>query len=169
METSSALNNIGIALTQAGKPFEAIAIFDKAITLDRDNSALFLNKGLAEQKTGNYEAAISCFEKALELYSGFSDAWAALGLIYYETGRLEIAEYCYMHALKEERKSETLNNIGVLCFNRERYEDARCYFEEALSPFFYDALYNLRDTCEELNDFQAASEMGRLIKSLDAG
>ncbi|MDR2784079.1 MAG: tetratricopeptide repeat protein [Treponema sp.] len=166
METSSELNGIGIALTQAGKPFEAIAVFDKAISLDKDNPVLYLNKGLSEQKAGNYEAAAGCFEKAIELRSDFSDAWAALGLVYYEAGQLETAKRCYARALEGERESETLNNLGVVYFNQARYEDARRCFEEAaaLSPFFYDALYNLRDACAELNDFQAAAEAERLLK-----
>lgn len=168
METSSDLNRAGIALTQAGKPFEAIAVFDKAIFLDKDNPVLYLNKGLSEQKTGNYEAAARCFEKAIDLRSNFSDAWAALGLLYYESGRLETAERCYARALEGERKSETLNNLGVVYFNQERYEDARRRFEEAvsLSPFFYDALYNLRDVCVELDDLQAAAEAERAIRLL---
>jgi tetratricopeptide (TPR) repeat protein len=166
METSSELNGIGIALTQIGKPFEAIAVFDKAISLDKDNPVLYLNKGLSEQKTGNYKAAATCFEKAIELHSDFSNAWAALGLVCYESGQLEIAERCYARALEGERKSETLNNLGVVYFNQERYEDARQCFEEAvaLSPFFYDALYNLRDACVKLDDFQAATEAERLLK-----
>jgi tetratricopeptide (TPR) repeat protein len=166
METSSELNGVGIALTQAGKPFEAIAVFDKAISLDKDNPVLYLNKGLSEQETGNYDSAARCFEKAIELHANFSGAWAALGLVYYETGQLETAERCYARALEGERKSETLNNLGVVYFNQERYEDARRCFEEAvaLCPFFYDALYNLRDACMELSDFQAAAESERLMK-----
>ncbi|MDR1074686.1 MAG: tetratricopeptide repeat protein [Treponema sp.] len=169
METPSELNGVGIALTQAGKPFEAIAVFDKAISLDKDNPVLYLNKGLSEQKTGNYDSATRCFEKAIELRSNFSDAWSALGLVYYETGRLEIAERCYARALENERTGGALNNLGVVYFNQKRYEDARRCFEEAvaLCPFFYDTLYNLRDACMELNDFQAATETERLMK-LDA-
>ncbi|MDR0375231.1 MAG: tetratricopeptide repeat protein [Treponema sp.] len=168
MESSSDLNRAGIALTRAGEPFEAIAVFDKAISLDKDNPVLHLNKGLSEQKTGNYEAASRCFEKAIALRSGFSDAWAALGLVHYESGRLETAERCYARALEGERKSETLNNLGVVYFNQERYEDARRCFEEAvaLSPFFYDALYNLRDAYTELNDLQAASEVDRAMRAI---
>jgi tetratricopeptide (TPR) repeat protein len=165
METSSELNDLGIALTQAGNFFEAVTVFRKAVLIDKGNPLLYLNMGLAGQKAGDYAAAAKNFRKALELQSGLYDAWAALGLVYYEMGRLESAEDCYKKALTGEKKSETLNNLGVLYYNQEKYEDARYFFEEAagLSPFYYDALYNLRDTCRELKDFRAEEEVNRLL------
>jgi hypothetical protein len=32
---------------------------------------------------------------------------------------------------------------------------------------YYDALFNLRDTCRELGDYRAASEFGRVIAEME--
>jgi len=34
---------------------------------------------------------------------------------------------------------------------------------------YYDALYNLRDTCRELKDYRAAAEFERVLKDISSG
>ena len=48
--------------------------------------------------------------------------------------------------------SRLWNTLGVIFFNQEEYESAAEAFERAVSinPYYYDALYNLRDTYDEL-------------------
>jgi len=96
-----------------------------------------------------------------------------MGLIYYELKQFVKAEACYQEALTRESTSPKIwNNLGVLYFTQGSYEEARDCFEEALSlfPRYYDALYNLRDTCRELGDFRAAAECERIISdSYSAG
>jgi hypothetical protein len=36
----------------------------------------------------------------------------------------------------------------------------------SLSPLYYEALYNLRDTCRELEDYRAAAEFERILSGL---
>jgi hypothetical protein len=36
----------------------------------------------------------------------------------------------------------------------------------SLSPLYYDALFNLRDTCRELADYRAAAEFERVLSGL---
>jgi tetratricopeptide (TPR) repeat protein len=90
-----------------------------------------------------------------------------MGLIYYELEQFDNAEDCFQSALGRNRNSPKIwNNLGVLYFYTGQYEKARDCFEAALSLFsqYYDALYNIRDTCRELKDYKAAAEFERILK-----
>jgi tetratricopeptide (TPR) repeat protein len=91
-----------------------------------------------------------------------------MALIYYEMEQFDYAEKCYHRALQRDTNSPKIwNNLGVLYFTQGDYEDARNCFEEAISrsPMFYDALFNLRDTCRELQDWRAAAEFERILRT----
>ena len=166
METAEHLNHSGIALTEANRPFEAIPLFRRALIIEPKNPFLWLNLGIAQQKTGNYKEALECYREAVRIDDGLAESWGAMGLIYFEQKNFDVAEECYRTALEIEPDSpKTWNNLGVLFFSQECYEEARHCFEEALSlfPMYYDALYNIRDTCRELQDFRAAAEFERAL------
>ena len=166
METAENLNDSGIALTEANRPYEAIHLFRKALVMEPANPLLWLNLGLAQQKTGEYEEALESFQRAAYINDGMADAWGSMGLIYYELDAFDSAEECYHTALERDPNSPKIwNNLGVLYFSEGSYEEARHCFEEALIllPMYYDALFNLRDTCLELKDYRAAAEFGRVL------
>jgi tetratricopeptide (TPR) repeat protein len=137
------------------------------------NPLLWLNLGIAQQRIGEYEEALSSFQRALCIDDDLADAWGSMGLIYYELEQFESAEECYHNSLsRDDYSPKVWNNLGVLYFAEGSYEEARHCFEEALSlaPMYYDALYNLRDTCRELQDFRAAAEFERILsQSFKAG
>jgi tetratricopeptide (TPR) repeat protein len=167
METTAYLNDSGIALTEANRPYEAIPLFRRALVIEPQNPLLWLNLGIAQQKTGDYEEALECYQRAVYIDDGIADAWGSMGLIYYELELFDFAEECYRNALEREPNSPKIwNNLGVLYFTEGSLEEARHCFEEALSllPMFYDALYNLRDTCRELEDYRGAAEFERALR-----
>jgi tetratricopeptide (TPR) repeat protein len=169
METASFLNDSGIALTEANRPYEAIPLFRKALIMEPENPLLWLNLGIAQQRTGDYDEAVDSFQRAVCIDDDLAEAWVSLGLIYYETEQFEMAEECYQTALmRDENAPKTWNNLGVLYFVEGSFEEARHCFEEAvsLSPLYYEALFNLRDTCRELEDYRAAAEFGRILSGL---
>jgi tetratricopeptide (TPR) repeat protein len=172
MESSEQLNDSGIALTEANRPYEAISMFQKALLIDPGNPLLWLNLGIAQQRTGEYQVALDSFQRSLYIDDTMADAWGAMGLIYYELEQFEEAIDCYEAALTRDQCSPKIwNNLGVLYFSQGSYEEARSCFEQALSifPHYYDALYNLRDACRELNDYKAAAEFERVLSGLNAG
>ncbi|MDR0465321.1 MAG: tetratricopeptide repeat protein [Treponema sp.] len=171
MEEAAVLNNSGIALTEANRPFEAIGLFRQALVLEPENPLLWLNLGIAQQKTGEYPDAIESFQKSLLIDDGLTEAWHSMGLIYYELNELDVARQCYLSAIKNcDNDPKIWNNLGVVYFNQSNYEEARSCFEKSisLSPQYFDALYNLRDTCRELCDWRAAAEFERVISELGA-
>jgi tetratricopeptide (TPR) repeat protein len=171
METASFLNDSGIALTEANRPNEAISLFQKALIMEPENPLLWLNLGIAQQRTGDYEEALSSFQRALCIDENLADAWVSMGLIHYELEQFDSAEECYQAALLRDKDvPKTWNNLGVLYFVEGSYEEARHCFEKAISlaPLYQEALYNLRDTCRELQDFRAAAEFERILSELSA-
>jgi tetratricopeptide (TPR) repeat protein len=169
METAALLNDSGIALTEANRPYEAIPLFQKAIIIEPENPLLWLNLGIAQQRTGDYDEALASFQRAICIEDGLADAWVSMGLIYYELEQFEQAEDCYHAALcRDEHAPKTWNNLGVLYFVEGSYEEARNCFEEAISivPLYQEALYNLRDTCRKLQDYRAAAEFERILSNL---
>jgi tetratricopeptide (TPR) repeat protein len=169
METAAFLNDSGIALTEANRPYEAIPLFRKALIMEPENPLLWLNLGIAQQRTGEYEEALNSFQRAIYIEDSLAEAWVSMGLIYYELELFEQAEECYHSALmRDEDAPKTWNNLGVLYFSEGSYEEARHCFEEAVSltPLFYDALFNLRDTCRKLQDYRAAAEFERTLSAL---
>jgi tetratricopeptide (TPR) repeat protein len=172
METAEFLNDSGIALTEAHRPNEAIPLFRKALSMEPDNPLLWLNLGIAQQHTGDYDEALYSFHSAIGIADNLAEAWVAMGLIYYELENFDIAEECYHSALLRDNSSaKTWNNLGVLYFTEGSFEEARNCFEEAVSivPFYSEALFNLRDTCRELDDYNAAAEMERILSSFSGG
>jgi len=172
METVANLNDSGIALTEANRPYEAIPLFRKALVMEPENPLLWLNLGIAQQRTGEYGDALDSFQHAAKIDDDMAEAWGSMGLIYYEMDNFDSAEDCYHHALERDPNSPKIwNNLGVLYFSLGSYEEARHCFEEALSllPMYYDALYNARDTCRELKDYRAAAEFERVLKNISAG
>ncbi|MDR0322987.1 MAG: tetratricopeptide repeat protein [Treponema sp.] len=170
MESAANLNNSGIALTEANRPFEAIPLFQKALAIEPENPLLWLNLGIAQQKTGDYPDAIESFRRSINIDDDLAEAWHSMGLIYYEMKEFELAEECYLCALARfEYDPKTWNNLGVLFFNKNNLEEARNCFERSVSicPQYYDAIYNLRDTCRELGDYRAAAEFERVLSGLN--
>ena len=168
MNTAANLNDSGIALTEANRPYEAIPLFREALSIEPENPLLWLNLGIAQQRTGDYNEALESYQRAVYIDDEMSESWGAMGLVYYELEELDCAEECYRNALERNNNSpKTWNNLGVLYFTQSFYEDARHCFEEAISlmPMYYDALFNLRDTCRELSDYRAAAEFERLLQS----
>ncbi|MDR2784497.1 MAG: tetratricopeptide repeat protein [Treponema sp.] len=170
METTALLNDSGIALTEANRPNEAIPLFQEALIMEPENPLLWNNLGIAQQRTGDYEEALFSFNRAAGIDECLVDPWVSMGLIYYELEQFDLSEECYHAALiREAGAPKTWNNLGVLYFTQGCLEEARHCFEEAISlaPLYYDAIYNLRDTCQELEDYRAAAEFGRVLSELE--
>ena len=169
METAAALNNSGIALTEANRPDDAIPLFQKALSLEPENPLLWLNLGIAQQKVGDYEEALGCFQRATMIDGNLAEAWLSAGVIYYELEQFPLAEEAYRTSINRNADNpKAWNNLGVLYFVEGDYEEARECFEKAVSliPLFYDALINLRDTCRILEDYRAAAEFERIISGI---
>lgn len=155
LETAERLNNQAILLAQDGSFTEAIACFARALTLEKDNSLLWFNLALTYRDAGQLNKAEESLKKAYQLSPDHPDIIQELALILYNEEKLdESLAYCQHGLLQCPEDFHLWNTRGVVLFNKGLYEDACDSFENAviLHPYFYDALYNLRDTYEELHN-----------------
>ena len=169
IETAARLNTQAIQLANAGSYKEAIACFVKAIKIEKNNATLWFNLGLTYRDSGNFQSAVETLKKAHEISPENAEIIEELSTILYTEGFLDEAqEYC-LDSLKINPESYRLFNIaGVIFFNQELYEKASFAFENAvmINPYYSDALYNLRDTYNELNNKTGADECAKRLKEL---
>lgn len=169
METVATLNDSGIMLTEANRPSDAIPLFRKALILEPENPLLWFNLGIAQHKSGDYDDAEESLERCRAIDDDCSEAWEALALLHYEREHYDEAEFFYSGAMERNAASSRgWNNFGVLYFAEGSHNEARDCFERAvtLDPYYWDALFNLRDVCRELGDERASAEFDRRLREL---
>jgi adenylate cyclase len=85
---TSVLNSYANSLNWAGRPEEAIPLFQKAIRLNPFGpSYLYLNLGIAFMKTGRLEEAVSALKKAIQFTPDYIIAHLGLAATYSMMGR----------------------------------------------------------------------------------
>ncbi len=154
-ESADFLNNQAIELASRGNFTEAIACYKRAITIERENSLLWFNLGVTYQKQGDLRAAKRAFSTALEMNPADEEAAEQLAIVCLERKEfMEAAEHCRFGLEQNPVNAHLWNTLGVIFFNQEEYPIAAESFERAVSinPYYYDALYNLRDTYSELGN-----------------
>ncbi|MBQ9627580.1 MAG: tetratricopeptide repeat protein [Treponema sp.] len=154
-ESADFLNNQAIELASRGNFTEAIACYKRAITIERENSLLWFNLGVTYQKQGDLRAAKRAFSNALEMNPADEESAEQLAIVCLERKEfMEAAEHCRFGLEQNPVNAHLWNTLGVIFFNQEEYPTAAESFERAVSinPYYYDALYNLRDTYSELGN-----------------
>ena len=77
----AAYNKRGSALAQAGKTDEALADFNKAISLDANYGPAYANRGLIYRQTRRLDLAMADFERAIALDANSAPAYLGRGLV----------------------------------------------------------------------------------------
>lgn len=173
-ESPETLNTHAIELASHGNYAEAIACLKRAIYIEKSNYLLWYNLGITYRDSGDLQAAKQALLTAYELDPTYEDQEVLEGLSLVclslgETG--EAFEYCSIGLDMNEYNPRLWNNLGVLHFTEAEYEQACRSFEKALSlsPYYYDALFNLRDTYAELGNKPGEKECARLLNELRQG
>jgi Tfp pilus assembly protein PilF len=122
----------------------AIASYQAALALKKDDGSLCNNLGVSYARKGEYDYAMRAFEKALRM--GYTDArvYNNLGLALTKLGRAPEALVAFTRG---GDKPQAYNNLGVIYLTEGKYKEAVAAFEKALevSPRFYTtASENLR-------------------------
>jgi len=95
------LNNYATSLTYAGRPEEAIPLFQKAIRLNPFGpSYLYRQFGIALMNTGRFEEAVSALKKAIQLAPDDITAHTGLAVTYSWMGREKEARSAASEALR---------------------------------------------------------------------
>ncbi|MCR5172050.1 MAG: tetratricopeptide repeat protein [Treponema sp.] len=152
VENAAQLNTQAIELASKGEYKEAIACFKKALSFERNNYLLWYNLGLTYRDSGDLLMAMESLEKAYSIESEDDEVIESLALVNYNLGLTQDAiKYCYEGIDLNPSNAHIWNTLGVIFYNQENYNQAASAFENAISinSYYYDALFNLRDTYME--------------------
>lgn len=168
-ETADRLNNQAILLAADGSFKEAIACFVRAITIEKNNSLLWYNLGLTYRDSGDLQKAENSLLKAHHISPSDTEIIEELALVLYNEGKFEDAmEYCHSGLSVNPENSKLWNTQGVILFNTKNFEEASSAFERAvvINPYYYDAIFNLKDTYAELGNKTGEIECAKRLKEL---
>jgi tetratricopeptide (TPR) repeat protein len=92
-------NNLGLALTELGRPGDALPHLQRAVALRADDADAWFNLGNASTAVGDLPAACSALRRALEFDPDRFKAWNNLGIVLMLGGDSEAAEAAWRRSL----------------------------------------------------------------------
>jgi len=137
-----ALIGLGNAYLAAGRSRDALATFNRLLTIDPNYALAHENIGVTHLRGGNVPAAESSLRTAVSLDEGLSGAWTALGVLLANTGRQDEAITAWQRALAIDPQSlDALYNLTVNLARMGRVGEARRFGEQYLrvAPPFLQA------------------------------
>ena len=143
--SAEAVQNLGIALIQGGRPAEAVRLYEQAARTHPQSAAICLNLGLAYAAAGDLRQAVSKLREAVELKPA-AVGYLNLGLALSGLGDKESARQSYRRATElDPGYPEAWNALGAVSISLGDPDEAREALHRALQlrPDYREALYNL--------------------------
>ncbi len=126
-------HNRGRTLFGEGKYDEAIAEFDKAISLDPQYALAYCYRGMTYSLKEQHDLALADFNTAIELNPESILAYCNRGDIYFDKEQYELAIADYSKALELDPEDSSVWNSKGVCLSRlDRYEEALECYDKAL-------------------------------------
>ncbi len=145
----------GLAYGLAQKYDQAVADFNKALSIDPDNAEAYNNKGLYLTEKGVIDSAIVCFDKAISLKKGFYQAFYNKGNAYAKAGNFTEAIKQYQESIKiKPGYVDAILNMGNSYAAMKDFSNALISFKqvETIEPANAKVLYNIGITYRILGD-----------------
>ena len=98
-DSGVARNNLGLALTEHGRPGDALPHLRRAVELRVDDADAWFNLGNAQTAVGELASAGAAFERCLDLDPDRFKAWNNLGIVRVLGGNSEAAEAAWRQSL----------------------------------------------------------------------
>lgn len=135
----------GVIALRYGLPDEAIRYGQLAVSLDPKHFDGWKLLGAAYYNKGEFAQSVEAYEKALAIKPGSADALAGVGLSYIELKETDKAEAALKKAFEIDGAFETCYQLGKLCYNARRFEEALDYALKAIQKNGKSAgAYNLK-------------------------
>jgi len=122
---------------------ESIGCFQEELATSYEDR---LSEATRLADAGSVEGAFAAYHEAIALAPQRPDAHYELALLHHRQGELGQAIRCFEHVAELGRSDVSVyNNLGVLCYQMKRWDDAIRYLSRALAcdPSYPDAWYNL--------------------------
>lgn len=112
---------------------QAIALYDRALTLEPDNAVAHHNLGLGLTARGSLDAGIAHYLTALQLNPNSAETYSNLGMALAAQGRTNQAMARWAQALRlKPRLAPAHRSMGVVLSEQGSFEAAAAHFSEAL-------------------------------------
>jgi len=154
-ESAEVLNNNALHYIQNGNYEDAIELLKRAVTIEPENYMIWFNLGITLRDCNKLEESRLALEKAHSINEEDIEILDTLAIICMNLEDFDSAlEYCAEGLSQNELNARLWNTFGVIHFNKNELDLACESFEHAvtLDSYYYDALYNLRDTYEEMGN-----------------
>ena len=153
--------NLGVALSEAGRPAEACKPFAEAAKINPNDPMVHDKLGLALLTSGQLAKAEFEFLLASNIDPNDFESQMNLGFLDTQANRLDSAQEHLMHAVRiRPRQVEARSNLGAILAQKGRPDLAEIEFFEAthLDPDRPEGFMNLGFALLQQNKFPAASE-----------
>ncbi|HZQ46902.1 MAG TPA: tetratricopeptide repeat protein, partial [Verrucomicrobiae bacterium] len=145
-DNAMAQQNLGHALSLAGRPDEAIRHLDEAIRIKPGFPQAYFNRGSQYGVQGKLEQAIADFREAIHYNPGYEQAYCNLGKALVLKGELEEARTNFLAALRcKPDYAEAHAKLGNLLVLQSNYKEALEHLSAAvrIQPDYDEGQYYL--------------------------
>ena len=163
---------LGLSAWKAGDLEKSEKSFNEALRLDPDHfkSLLHLSRLMIDQK--RYEDALVRLTHAGELDPQSADVQRLLGRAYSGFGKTDEAVAAYRRTIElDTRDAWSMNNLGFLLIEKERYDEALPVLQKAVSLRKSVAVFhnNLGTALEHTGNIKGAAAEYRTARIVDPG
>lgn len=154
-----AYNNLGVALSAAGRPEQAVVHFRRSIALRPENAEAQMNLGAELSKLGRHEEALPYLRRALELRPDLADAHHNLGLALMGLDRQAEARAAFEAGVRlHPRDALAHYDLGLALSMAGRPAEAVLPYQRAIAlrPRYAEAELNLAVVLATLGRFAEA-------------
>jgi len=166
-----ALNLLGIVCIETGRPAEAVALIQRALTVDGSDAEPHANLALALKATGRLDDAAAALQRSLQINPRNPVALNNLGNVLAELQRTDDAIQCFRAALRlDDRHVDALVNLSAALLGKEQTEGALAAAARAvdLAPAQPAGQNALGDVLLKQTRYEAAAECYGQALRLDA-
>jgi tetratricopeptide (TPR) repeat protein len=156
-----ALNNLGAAMLNLGRPQEAADYASQAVRIRPRYADAHCNLGNALSKLGRTQDALSHLQIAVQLDPREADANNSLGAVLLESGHPDEALKHFEVAIASKpNAAEIHNNLGVLFLSKGQVQQAIEHLTRAVEirPDYPEAFCNLADVMRKVSNNPKAVE-----------
>ncbi|MDZ4851153.1 MAG: tetratricopeptide repeat protein [Pirellulaceae bacterium] len=153
--------NLGVALLELEKYFEASQALESSIAIRSDIAAAHNNLGNAYTKLGRYNDAAQAYQRAVAIDSGYPEPIYNLANILVENGQLDVAIQCYQQVLAiQPDHFEATHNLGGTLRKLNQFDMAIDAFRRAITirPDFVPTYFSLAEALRSTGEFDGAQQ-----------
>jgi tetratricopeptide (TPR) repeat protein len=150
----AALHLLAIVQSGVGKKTEALASYDRALSMRPDHAEVLCNRGVTLHQLERFAEALASYDRALALRGDYAEALSNRGNTLRSLNRLDEALASYDRALAARPDyAEALCNRGAALHEQNRFEEAVVSYDRALTirPNYINALCNRGSALQRLN------------------